>query len=194
VLGIDYGIANVGWCVIEIFEDNSFVSVSHGTLTTNKEELEPDRYRKIRQGIRDIIRQYNPYLIVIEGFAYSRRASNIFQLGEVVGILKTVCDEEHILHFTIPATVGKKFITGRGNATKEEVKKAVECKCNIKFSNTHEADACVYALIGAELMLRACDKSNRWYCVEEETLFKKLLEDNLVRFVYLAIKNDGRCV
>ena len=60
-------------------------------------------------------------IICLEGYAYNYRKGKVFELGEVGGIIKVCCYQNDITPISVPPTELKKFVTGKGSASKKEV-------------------------------------------------------------------------
>ena len=82
-------------------------------------------------------------LMVIEGYAMMAKG-RVFNIGELGGVLKLVAWEYDVDILVVPPTTLKKFCTGKGNANKEAMLKAVHNKWGYLTFFNDEADA--YAL------------------------------------------------
>lgn len=77
---------------------------------------------------------------VIEGYAI--KANNRpFDLGEAGGVLRLALTIRGIPYEVAPPATVKKFITGNGQATKEQVAAAIKRNWGFSFKNDDEADA-----------------------------------------------------
>jgi len=107
-------------------------------LCVNKEFNEDDeknRSLKIAYSVQQLIEFlsiHQPQLICLEGYSFGSHSRSVTILAEFSGYLK-ICMLKHNFNFeVIPPTKIKKFITGKGNAGKDEVKEAVK-KLNPAF-------------------------------------------------------------
>jgi hypothetical protein len=85
-------------------------------------ETEVQRYLELAMWVTDIIHQTQPDLIVLEDYAFSANG-RITQLSENTGTLKVKLFEHYPqipLRIVAPTTM-KKFATGRGIATKDDI-------------------------------------------------------------------------
>ena len=89
------------------------------------------------------IRRYGIRRIVAEDVAVNRHFYDLRRLAELRGILLEVCDELDLPEpeFVNPATL-KKFATGDGRATKEQMIAACKNKYGIVPVDDNAADAC----------------------------------------------------
>lgn len=96
-----------------------------------------------RDHILHKIEYHRPRLVVYEGYAmgFGRGVGRFFDLGELGGVLKTAIYESGTDMLIVPPTCLKKFMTGKGNADKEEVRKAAAKHRGKLFRNLDESDA-----------------------------------------------------
>lgn len=89
------------------------------------------------------IRRYGIRRIVAEDVAVNRHFYDLRRLAELRGILLEVCDELDLPEpeFVNPATL-KKFATGDGRATKEQMIRACREKYRYEPPDDNAADAC----------------------------------------------------
>jgi len=85
-------------------------------------------------------REYN-VVVVMEGYAHGAKF-NREKLGELGGIVKAAVYEIYKKEpIIVPPTVLKKFVTGKGNAKKEDMVKAVEERWIAGIDDHNLADA-----------------------------------------------------
>lgn len=121
-------------------------------LTPNKGESSGMRLIRFRAKLIEIIKAENIRIIAYERPAGFHKQALIIA-GELVGVLKTVAEEYHIHLACYSATEIKKFATGKGNATKEEMIKAAQKK-GYNPQDDNEADAIhLYDLAIQKLLL-----------------------------------------
>lgn len=87
----------------------------------------------------------HPALVVIEGYSYNSRGS-VVTLGEFGGILRSQLIERARLVEVSPNTL-KKFVTGKGNASKIEVSSTLSQRYGLIFDNSDQYDALALWLI-----------------------------------------------
>jgi len=121
-------------------------------LTPNRGESSGMRLIRFRAKLLEIIKAENISIIAYERPAGFHKQALIIT-GELVGVLKMVAEEYHIHLACYSATEIKKFATGKGNATKEEMIKAAQRK-GYDPQDDNEADAIhLYDLAINKLML-----------------------------------------
>lgn len=108
------------------------------------------RVAKIRDAIDTYVESCCPDLVVIEGYALGfRGASNtVFGLGELGGVIKLFLLDKGIDILVVPPTSLKLFATGKGNATKDDVKLALQEQTGVSFPTSDQNDATWLMLMG----------------------------------------------
>ena len=81
-LGIDIGLANLGFSII-----NNNNLVSFGVVITKKEEIYNKRLEIIYKKISKIIDFYKPDLIIIENIFHGRNNKTFISISNVQGVL-----------------------------------------------------------------------------------------------------------
>jgi len=110
-----------------------------------------DPYRRLHELAREVERAFKlrppmPDLVAVEDYALgSPGRLSLIRLGEVGGVIRTRLFELDTPLVLIPPTSLKRFATGNGNATKEQmVRRAIELGCIAPGGtapNDDEADA-----------------------------------------------------
>lgn len=155
-IGIDQGIANCGYAVVELKRNDELHVLESGTIkTTSKQELSK-RIQIIYKTITDLSKQYNANILGCEKLFFSpkqksvtnakgrNKSASMVYTNMATGVLYLIAGEQdlHIKEF-VPGTV-KKYVAGHGRASKEEVEKAVVSlveNLDKKISTEHEGDS-----------------------------------------------------
>lgn len=80
-------------------------------------------------------------LVVIEGYAYGAKGQAVYQIAELGGIVRFWLYQHEITAVEITPATLKRFITGRGNANKDEVLAACIRRFYFDGDNNNAADA-----------------------------------------------------
>jgi len=100
------------------------------------------------RAINNEVAEFQPDLIVLEGYAYSR-GNQAHQIGELGGVIRlTLFLVDRIPVIIAPAKL-KKFVTGKGNANKELVMMDGYKRFGIDVPTTDEVEATALAIMGA---------------------------------------------
>lgn len=131
ILGIDPGIAIVGYGVIE-YIGNSFKVIDYGAITTEATLSFPDRLKLVYDGIYKVLDTHKPDAMAIEELFFNKNAKTVIKVGQARGalILAAVNYGVDIFEYT-PLQV-KQGVVGYGRADKKQVQEMVKLLLNLK--------------------------------------------------------------
>lgn len=141
VLGIDPSLNSTGYA----YRTNT-------GLTTGR--LEPGKLRGpwrlnyMRLQLEKIIDRAQPTLVVYEDYAMGARGNNMFHIGELGGVLKTLVWDKGIDCLEVSPTMMKSIIARSGRAEKQDIINALKARFGLVVSNHDEADAAGLMLLG----------------------------------------------
>jgi crossover junction endodeoxyribonuclease RuvC len=149
ILGIDPGLTNTGYGLIEIV-DRKFKAVEGGVVRTKSSELLENRLFSIYRVIRDVIQEFKPDVVAVEDL-HARFAKTALLLGHARGVAVMAAGEAGIPVFHYQPTRAKNLVTGSGRADKEQIKQAVAAHLGTPDAakNEHVADAFSIAICHA---------------------------------------------
>ena len=150
ILGIDPGIANTGYGVVES-QANRLTLRDFGNITTSPQTASEVRLKQIYDAVTHLIAKDAVESIVLEDIFFSKNVSSAFTLGEVKGIVKlAAANAECPIAFYTPTQV-KQAIVGYGRATKSQMQKMAQALLQLKEPPRpdHAADALALALCHA---------------------------------------------
>ena len=87
-----------------------------------------------------------PARAVIEGYAINAQ-NRPYDLGEVGGIFRLLLTQRFIPYTVVPPALVKKFVTGNGQATKEQVQACTKRNWGFSFVQEDQCDAFVMGRI-----------------------------------------------
>ena len=111
-----------------------------GTIAVKTKGVE--RLFNIRDEVMLACREHRPDVVVIEGYAFSSRASHAHSIGELGGVIRIALYENSFVFVEIPPTCRAKFATGRGNASKTEVVSAISARTGKTWIGKGADDEC----------------------------------------------------
>jgi len=127
VLGIDPGVAIVGYCFLDFDEDTSEMAVvSSGSIQTDKNTPLPKRLFEIYSDIKELIATYKPDCASVEDIFFFKNAKTIIPVAEARGVIIMALEEAGIESFGYTPMVIKQAVTGYGRADKKEVSNMVK--------------------------------------------------------------------
>ena len=153
ILGIDPGLATLGYCVIEaVGQDRRLIQ--YGTLTTPAGQPLPQRLRAIYQGMNQLMDIYQPEDVAFEELFFSKNITTGMAVSAARGVaLVAVVQRTDNLYEYTPMQI-KQAVTGYGGADKHQVQQMVRMLLNMKEIARPDdaADAIAVALTHANSM------------------------------------------
>ena len=120
ILGIDPGLAIVGWGVID-YEKSKFRTVAYGSLQTPAGIPTERRLALIYDGMRQLIEKYSPEVMSIEELFFSTNVTTGIRVAEARGVLLLAAEQAGIpMHEYSPPQI-KQAVVGYGKAEKKQV-------------------------------------------------------------------------
>ena len=120
ILGIDPGLAIVGWGVIE-YKNSKITTLGYGSIETPAHTPTEDRLVLIYKGVKQLIETYHPDEMAIEELFFNTNITTGIRVAEARGVI-LMCANLHkvkISEYT-PLQV-KQAVVGYGRAEKKQV-------------------------------------------------------------------------
>ncbi len=125
ILGIDPGIAIVGYSIIDA-DNDSFKLVSSGSIQTDKNKSDAGRLCEISRDLEQIIKVFNPDTAGVEKLYFFKNQKTIIPVAQARGVIIMTLEKNSVPAVEYTPLVVKQTITGYGRASKNEVADAVE--------------------------------------------------------------------
>ena len=145
VLGIDPGLATMGWGVIESdgYRDRL---VNYGALITYPRDTFPTRLDSLYMGVKGLIDTFKPDEIAFEELFFSKNITTGIQVAGARGVALAACQSytDRLYEYT-PMQI-KQALTGYGNAEKKQMQQMVRMRLGLteipKPDDAADAVAC----------------------------------------------------
>jgi len=125
ILGIDPGLATLGYGVIEADRGN-YKLIQFGTVTTPAGQAMPNRLRAIYQGVSQLMDIYQPDDVAFEELFFSKNITTGMAVSAARGVaLVAVANRTENLYEYTPMQI-KQAVTGYGGADKHQVQHMVK--------------------------------------------------------------------
>ncbi len=131
ILGIDPGIARVGWAVIDA-QSSKITPLGFNCVETAKEKIAEERLFEIHEAIKTIIRTYSPMVMAVEDLFFATNAKTAIGVGQSRGVILLTAFECHIPVVSYSPLAVKRTITGDGKADKKQVSRMVTLTLKLK--------------------------------------------------------------
>ena len=155
VMGLDLSLTGTGIALIGDSGIRTGLLTSKGTKADTLE----DRFTRL-QTIVNQIRAHAPEnaLIVVEGPSFASVGGAHHDRSGLWWLVVAQLQLDHYTVVTVPPTVLKKYVTGKGNASKDDVLLAVDRRYpDAHVTDNNTADAVVLAAMGARFLNRPVD-------------------------------------
>jgi len=153
ILGIDPGLARLGYGVIEVNGDKRRV-IQFGMLTTPAGQPMPKRLQSLWRGMNQLLDIYTPDEVAFEELFFSKNITTGMAVSMARGVaLVAVAERTENLYEYTPMQI-KQAVTGYGGADKHQVQMMVKMLLNMKEIARPDdaADALAVALTHANSM------------------------------------------
>lgn len=142
ILGIDPGIAIVGYGVIE-FKNQRFTTLTHGAITTQAKVLTERRLEIIYDEMVKIIEMFHPSDIAIEELFFNTNQKTIITVAEARGVILLCARHKKLNVFEYTPLQVKQAVVGYGRAEKSQIilmiKDILGLKTALKLDDTADA-------------------------------------------------------
>ena len=125
ILGIDPGIATLGYGVIEKDERGNFRSVDYGVVVTPKTESLPVRLAMLEEGISQILEKYKPDEVAMEELFFSKNITTGIAVAHARGVALLTCVKACGKLYEYTPMQIKQALTGYGKADKKQMQMVV---------------------------------------------------------------------
>lgn len=120
ILGIDPGLATMGWGVIEA-DGYREKLVQYGALITYPRDTFPTRLRCIYTGVQGLLQTFKPDEIAFEELFFSKNVTTGIQVGGARGVALVACQAYTDKLFEYTPMQIKQAVVGYGGADKHQV-------------------------------------------------------------------------
>ena len=145
ILGIDPGLATLGWGVIETDGYRERL-VQYGAIITYPRDTFPTRLASIYANVKGLIETFKPDEIAFEELFFSKNITTGIQVAGARGVALAACQSytDRLYEYT-PMQI-KQTITGYGNAEKKQMQQMVRMRLGLseipKPDDAADAVAC----------------------------------------------------
>ena len=125
ILGIDPGIATLGYGVIEKDERGNFRAVDYGVVLTPKDEGLPVRLAMLEEGVQKVLDKYRPDEIAMEELFFSKNITTGIAVAHARGVAMLTCVKACGKLYEYTPMQIKQALTGYGKADKKQIQTVV---------------------------------------------------------------------
>lgn len=129
IIGIDPGMAIVGYSVIDVHGDEINLLTS-GSIQTQKGNTDSSRLLEIFNDLSKIIEKFKPDAASVEKLFYFRNRTTIIPVAEARGVIIMALEKYDIPCYEYTPMEVKQVLTGFGRADKKQVEQMVKVTLN----------------------------------------------------------------
>lgn len=148
IFGIDPGMAIIGYCALEVENNDSFTVKTWGSIQTHKDNTIPERLLEIHQDLKELLEHIQPDVVAIEELFFFKNAKTLTPVLEARGVILLTVQMLDIPIYEYTPLVIKQVLTGYGRAEKHEVKemlsRIVKIPESLKLDDVVDAAAIAY--------------------------------------------------
>lgn len=124
VIGIDPGLATVGFGVINI-ENGIITPVSYGCIRTSSGKQSPERLFEIYNETKMLFEKYAPLAVAVEKLFFTKNVTSAMSVSEARGVIFLASRQNEIPVFEYTPNQVKQAITGSGRADKKQMQEMI---------------------------------------------------------------------
>lgn len=154
ILGIDPGLNITGYGIIEFNSRSEPKLLEAGIIKIAQRFSLSQKIFKIYKSIKKIIKEFHPEAIVLEElYSHYLYPKTAILMGHVRGVIILAAEEKKIPLIGYSSTRIKKAISGKGNATKEQIQRIIQYFLGLKKIPQQDiSDALASALAHAHII------------------------------------------
>ncbi len=120
ILGIDPGLATIGWGVIET-NGYKHSPVNYGHIDTPPKLSVEKRFSKIYKELSDIIEKFKPDCVAVEELFFNTNITTGIKVAEARGVILLCCEHHGVQISEYTPLQVKQSVVGYGRADKKQV-------------------------------------------------------------------------
>ena len=149
ILGIDPGLANTGWAVVnDQLRITNYELIACGCLVTKSSQNDTERLMYIYNELEKIIKKYKVEAVALETLFFAKNAKSAIKVSEAIGVIKLCGVRCGLPVFGYTPLQVKVALVGYGRAEKEQVEIMIRnfLKLDGPVSPSHASDAVAVGL------------------------------------------------
>lgn len=143
ILGIDPGMAIVGYGLVEVSNEKPILLTS-GSIQTSKNLSDSKRLLEIFNDLSTIVDRFKPDCASVENLFFFKNQKTVIPVAEARGVILTVLEKFSIPTYSYTPMEVKQVLTGYGRADKKDVERMV--KISLEYENLPKLDDTVDAI------------------------------------------------
>lgn len=125
ILGLDPGLATMGYGIIEKQKNDNNVALDYGVVLTPKNESLPVRLAMLEEGVNKILNKYKPDEIAVEELFFVKNITTGIPVAHARGVMLLTCIKYCGKLYEYTPNQIKMSLTGYGRADKLQMQQVV---------------------------------------------------------------------
>ncbi len=121
VLGIDPGLAILGYGVIKLWPDRSLKAIDYGCIYTEAGQPFPERLKKIAVGVSSLFEMYHPDAVSMEELFFNKNTKTALMVAQARGVALENCARRTSELYEYTPLQIKQAVVGYGRADKQQI-------------------------------------------------------------------------
>lgn len=161
ILGIDPGLAIVGWGVVD-YAGSRFRTVAYGSIQTPAGMRTEERLARIFDGMNELIDKYHPDEMAVEELFFNTNITTGIRVAEARGVILAAAEKKGVRMQEYTPLQVKQSVVGYGRAEKKQVITMVAMLLGLKEAPKPDdtADALAIAICHAH---SGCSRIAQYY-------------------------------
>lgn len=131
IIGIDPGIAILGYGVLE-YINNKFRVIDYNAVLTTPKYTMPERIEVIFNSLNEIFDKYKPDAVAFEELFFNQNAKTAIVVGQARGVAVLSAQLKRINIYEYTPLQVKQAVTGYGRADKKQIQQMVKMLLNLR--------------------------------------------------------------
>ena len=132
ILGIDPGLATMGYGIVERGKNGNTAALDYGVITTPKDESLPVRLAMLEEGVNRILDKFSPEEIAAEELFFTKNITTGIAVAQARGVILLTCVKRCGRLFEYTPMQIKQALTGYGKADKRQMQQVVASILRLK--------------------------------------------------------------
>jgi crossover junction endodeoxyribonuclease RuvC len=122
IMGIDPGLAETGYGIIECSGGNGARLLVHGVISTSPTVDHGNRLKQIYDQVVRLIQEFRPGVLAVESIFHSRNLKSLVDVSEAIGVITFAAAEYNLPLEKFTLLKVKSSVVGIGKVPKEQVR------------------------------------------------------------------------
>lgn len=120
ILGIDPGLAIVGWGVVD-YTQSKFRTIAYGSIRTPAGTRTEERLKLIAEGMEELLSTYRPDAMAVEELFFDNNITTGIRVAEARGVILLCAERAGVKIYEYTPMQVKQAVTGYGKAEKRQI-------------------------------------------------------------------------